>query len=382
MNRYQWNILVVDDLEAESTKEFIEGKKVFRDNESYTGHFLQVVTCKSFDDAINHLKLYRIHLVILDLKDDSTDKEGDKYAGEKIFDTIKELLFVPIIFYTGYSYKVSKSSGPFVKVVERGESERLREEIVNIFETKLPEFLNYVREEERGYLWDFVQEHKENLGDLGKDPDIPILLARRLSSVLELKMIRKFLNDIRNTPFESSVQSTYFPMEMYLYPPQHGGLLGGDILKEDDNYYVILTPSCDLDQNKAEFILLAKAQKVEETEEYKKCKDDISSGKEISNAKMKGLQKLIGNNRKAPGHSPERYYFLPQTFFIPNLVVDYQNLYSRSSNDDLIGKRIASLDTPFAEECLNRFSQYFGRIGTPDLDKVGLAKKLISSIEE
>ena len=31
-------------------------------------------------------------------------------------------------------------------------------------------------------------------------------------------------------------------------------------------------------------------------------------------------------------------------------------------------KRIASLDSPFAEEVISRFLRYWGRLGTPDLD--------------
>lgn len=44
-------------------------------------------------------------------------------------------------------------------------------------------------------------------------------------------------------------------------------------------------------------------------------------------------------------------------------------------------KRIASLDSPFAEAAVNRFNRYYGRIGTPDLDAEGAFARLDRSDE-
>ena len=39
-------------------------------------------------------------------------------------------------------------------------------------------------------------------------------------------------------------------------------------------------------------------------------------------------------------------------------------------------ERLASLDSPFAEALLARFTRYFGRLGTPDLDVAVLLQSL------
>ena len=39
-------------------------------------------------------------------------------------------------------------------------------------------------------------------------------------------------------------------------------------------------------------------------------------------------------------------------------------------------ERLASLDSPFAEGLLARFTRYFGRLGTPDLDVTVLLQRL------
>ena len=45
-------------------------------------------------------------------------------------------------------------------------------------------------------------------------------------------------------------------------------------------------------------------------------------------------------------------------------------------------ERLASLDSPFAEALLVRFTRYFGRLGTPDLDVAVLSQRLRAVIGE
>ena len=44
--------------------------------------------------------------------------------------------------------------------------------------------------------------------------------------------------------------------------------------------------------------------------------------------------------------------------------------------------RLASLDSPFAEAVLARFTRYFGRLGTPDLDVDFVLSNLESATHE
>ena len=45
-------------------------------------------------------------------------------------------------------------------------------------------------------------------------------------------------------------------------------------------------------------------------------------------------------------------------------------------------ERLASLDSPFAEGLLARFTRYFGRLGTPDLDMTVLLQRLRTATGE
>ena len=81
----------------------------------------------------------------------------------------------------------------------------------------------------------------------------------------------------------------------------------------------------------------------------------------------------MSNNRK--NSQPERYYYLPSVINIPNLITDFQMIvnieYEMLNNLE----HIATLDSPFSEELLNRFVRYYGRIGTPDLEIESILNK-------
>jgi len=67
---------------------------------------------------------------------------------------------------------------------------------------------------------------------------------------------------------------------------------------------------------------------------------------------------------------------VPGTYFIPDLLVDFQSLKTTPPKEIEKLCVIASLDSPFAEALPSRFARYFGRLGTPDLDKQVVIKRL------
>lgn len=65
----------------------------------------------------------------------------------------------------------------------------------------------------------------------------------------------------------------------------------------------------------------------------------------------------------------ERYFFLPGTPFLQNMVVDFQNKIMINYEDLRLNyERIAKLDSPFAEAMTTRFIRYYNRVGYPDID--------------
>jgi len=140
-------------------------------------------------------------------------------------------------------------------------------------------------------------------------------------------------------------------------------------------------------QQKAENVILAPCLPLEDQPEYKMV-EELTHEKVTATPKQREkirerLVRLLKNDRNGfDGNrfQPDRYSYLPGTFFLPDLVVDFQALVRVSVECLKLEDRIASLDSPFAEACLARFTRYYGRLGTPDLDYAYALERVLASI--
>ncbi|EKE05294.1 MAG: hypothetical protein ACD_19C00366G0002 [uncultured bacterium] len=379
-----WQFLVVDDRQANETEEFIKDNLVIQKPDRVI-----VEKCPNFGDALDILMRMRIDLVILDLKDDSIklEEDGKPLAGENVFKQICETRFIPVIFYTAYPQRVLHMKNPYVKIVTRGEDRQLRKEILEIFDTGLPRLIKHLDEEQRIYMWDNVQKYWQDPTTPYEKTEISYLLARRLANSLERNSIRRFLiNEINHGPEENDPK--IHPIEIYIYPSINPNFTTGDIIKGNihnrESYWIVLTPSCDIEQGKVKDIAVAECFLLSEQPEFRIIQELLNNKKPISNNVKDDLLGLIRNNRnmKIDGvrFQPSRFIFLPSTFFIPDLVIDFQALHQISLDLINIDQRVASLDSPYLEAYIAQFSEYYGRLGTPDIDKELVFQKIIESI--
>ena len=153
-----WRFLVVDDKQADAIDEIVKENNVLE-----PPHRVIVEKCPRFKDAIPLLNQSRIDLVVLDLYEEKGGilplDDDIPLAGEKIFNQIRQSRFVPVVFYTAYPYKVADLNNPYVQVIRRGNSRRLRDAIKRVFETGLPQLIRYLEDEQRNYMWDHIQSH-------------------------------------------------------------------------------------------------------------------------------------------------------------------------------------------------------------------------------
>lgn len=359
-----WRVLIVDDEAADDIKEFIEGNKTIPQPDS-----ISCVSCGDFSQALSLLKNERFDLVILDLKNDS-DSEQDILAGEKVFDEIKKYRFLPVIFHTGFAYKVSDLTSPYIKAVTRAEWGNLRSTIRDVLDTKLPRLIRHIEEEQRKFMWDSAKRIWANDLDKNHPTDLVYLLARRLANALSGDVVRSFLeaDAISGAPKSDKIHA----VELYVYPPLSKHFLFGDVFKKKTGdsveYYVALTPSCDHAQSNADFVLLAKCKYLASTKPGENAKASLVAGKAVSGTTTEQLTKLIRDN-SSPA---DRYKYLPGTSFLPDLLVDLQDIMTVTPEalnpSGEVYERVASLDSPFAESLQAKMTRYLGRIGTPDID--------------
>jgi len=354
-----WRILVVDD-DPQIGRQVKERADLLDENAPY---HLQVTATERFEEALRLLEAAAFDLLVIDVRGQG-EGDPDNEIGVRTLKEIQARRFIPTVFYTGLPALVNYLATPLVRVVEKTEGvERLLAIAGELIDTKLPHLnralLSHVQGVQADYMWKFVAQHWTALAEERDGLTLAYLLARRLSASLTPGQIGKLAEALGNTPGDLPQGDNVHAAEYYLMPSlTDAPSLAGDIYSFPEGHYrVLLTPSCDLVRKKCEFTLWAGCIHLSETSEYKAWAADKT--------KEKPLRALMRNNRDK---QPDRYFFLPGAYTVPDLVVDFERLSHTSYGELDQSRRIASLDSPFVESLLSRFARFFGRLGTPDLE--------------
>ena len=388
----EWQALYVDDDPdlCRQVEEYLDGEVVGGSED-----VLRVQAITDFDSALGELESRRIDLLILDVRvgphDQNPPEDADNLVeeeGVRIINAVRERRFVPVVFYTGLDYKVRAMESPVVRIVEKTEGlPILLQTIREIFDTALPQtnraLVRHLESVQRDYMWDFVAENWNSFAGGADRRELAYLLAKRLAISLSGPGIRQLAQDMGDTTGAFTSDERVHPMLYYLLPPVAPAPLAGDLyhgaIGEQTGYWILITPSCDMvtGREKADFMLFARCLHLEEQPEFADWKAGLP---EPSNNVNRRLISLLGNNRQ--DGQPERFYFLPGALTLPDLVVDFQQLATLPRGKKSGLERRASLDSPFAEAFLARFSRYFGRLGTQDLDVESVMSRLNNQVGE
>jgi len=334
---------------------------------------IKAQSTNSFEEGVELIKINDFDIVVLDLFKDG--KEQDEEAGRKVLSQIRKIVFVPVIFYTGHSHKVSELISEVVGVVNKGDGfDGLNSEFEKIISSKIAlikgKIYGHLKESLREYFWETVDTKKdifipgENVVSLG------YLLLRRFGNSLSKENIKKLLGDDRIK------EDKTHPMEFYIYPISSGEeYQTGEIITKEKINYIIITPNCDFVKRangarKVENVLLANVSKFSANPDfimYKKLFNkqnrDKKEDDQLKNIKGK-LKNWISNNQG----DKDRHFFLPGTPFIENSVVDFQNKIMVTYEDLQSFDRKTRLDDPYAQSMISSFIRYYNRIGFTDID--------------
>lgn len=352
-------ILMIDDEEDQrrAIKEILE-ENTFPNEEI-------VVTAKEFfnPEDLTSLEEDDYDILILDL----FDKEKKEYLGEPILKSIQKNIFIPIIFYTGYTSEVKEKESEIIKIVPKPDGyEGIKKAIDEILNSKIPLIKKrislYLKDKFKEYMWDFVHKDWEKIKPYLDDNSSSYLLTKRLTHALSERYILEILNETNNPYFEKK-----HPLEMYIYPPLSKEINFGDIIKKENKYYLVLTPSCNFELRngcrKAEHILLVEIVPLKSFDAYNEYKTDPTK---------KDKLKSFVENRKGG----DRYYFLPETWFLENSLIDFQKTNHIPFEESVSFEKISELDPLHISSILSTFIRYYNHVGTRDLD----ADKILDKI--
>ena len=379
-----WRILVVDDDEQVGP---LVAESVLSAARDEADEDPVVLVEPEFSYAMTRITEERFDLLVLDVRDQARAALGQQDAesdpGISVFEQIRARRFIPIIFYTAVPDEVeSHGNSPFVQIVSKIAEDsvrELREAVTLAFQSDFPRIYRLLEGHStvvtRDFMVEFVEKHWGTLSN--NKADMMHLLLRHLSVSLgrgAAGITAKLGYDTGDDSDETIHASRYYAAlrsEDYAT----GDILRGprSLSTNDDegesvSWYVIVTPSCDLVaiRTKAEYVVLVQCRPLESFKEYV---DLMATEPDDPQLKTRSdrLKSLLRSNPYK--QQPDRYHYLPAAWMVPDLVVDNQVVVNVSYAD--LAKhyeKIASLDSPFAEELAHRFARYIGRLGTPDLD--------------
>ena len=365
----EWNVLTVDD----EVKNMNELERIFSKGTGFDGDSFNFTKVTSFADGLELIRTARFDFIFLDVHDNAGDPDPntkpsvEDQKGEELLHALKKIRFSPVIFYTGYPKKVEHLSSPVVRILDKGATvDEVRDEVKAILDTKLPHLSNYIENESRKYIWETLDTVWDKIPDISP-PDLSLLLARRLANNLSENVVKGILG----------ISKTHIkPLEMYIYPPSDI-CSPGDIYQQNDDQrtWIVSTPACDFEQNKAQNVLLARVKPISDHEEIINVKTARKNKEEADPSNADAFATLTKKVEKAMGRLTNllkdglstRYKFLPGTFFFESSYIDFQDVKSINLEENTNYTKVCTLDSPYREEVINLFSKYYGRIGTPDL---------------
>lgn len=333
---------------------------------------VEVTSFDNFPEALAHLDQALTDIVILDvMKDHGVAVESPQLAGRDAFEQLQAKVFLPVIFYTGFANHVEdlEQNLKLLRVITKGDADRLLEGVREVLEEGLPSLnrnlVEMLREVQRSYMWEFVAHHWQTFKEQEDMTALSHLLVRRFALTLESDGAAALVPALSGSD-DGCAEEKVHPIAMYVMPPlenvppQAGDVRRGEI-DEADGHWIVLTPSCDFAQGKADTVLLASCDLLADQSELQAFLENT----EVS-GKRKKLEKLMNN--RGEGRQADRYHFLPGALDLPDLLVDLRALKTvpRPQFDEL--ETVVSLDAPFAEALLAQFARYVGRLGTPDPD--------------
>ena len=163
------------------------------------------------------------------------------------------------------------------------------------------------------------------------------------------------------------------PIEMYMFPNPIDKICNCDIYEDNDNKekFIVLTPACDLANDKAENILFAKIQSHEVVDEFSDTMQK-SSKQQQNNTGISNVNKnKIASWSRNSHEKSMRYHFLPKVSFFKGGLIDFRSLkcvkYNKENGklEDEKFEKIGVITEAFKRDIIARFSSYYQRQGQP-----------------
>ncbi len=321
----------------------------------------------SFDGAIVDLKL-------------SNEKPDE---GVNFIQELKTIFRIPVVIFTGTPANAGEES-KHIRVYKKGEVEyaHLFERILSTYKTGVTRILGgrgIIEETINKVFWNSILPSIENW-------EAYVTLGKETEKALLRFTINHLLEILEET-------DPCYPEEMYIHPLSEERFKTGQIIKKrEGDYFIILSPACDLVVHKGnlktEMILVCEIERLDFSL-AKKLKGDIEKNiPEDANEENKQILKQKQDTarfnlyRLTANSYSNHLHHLPKTTVFKGGFINFRKLNSYKPSDikRIFEPPVVQISTAFTKDIIARFSSYYARQGQPDFDFDSLSQKLLDDL--
>lgn len=380
------NFLLIDD---EQQQEDMFKEAIDEINEEDKSNELTYKAVKTPEEAMIELYKNYYQAIIMDLKltsDDSITGDDEQISGNILLQQIIQKEIIPIVIRTGFPSKVSDNiNQSIVDVFSKEEPlygiikkliEKYNDSVFKIFGSR-GEISNNIKE----LFWEVMPTYFNNkdneindISQLPKDKQETVII-RYISSWFS----NKYMFDEKYIDVE--------PIEMYMFPNPIEQVCTCDIYEKnisEDNYeyYIVVTPSCDLANKKVDEVILCKIKKYDEIQSFLDQLDKYNNESNKDSVRAKKSKNSLSKWFRNSHPDSMRYHFLPKVNKFNGGFVDFRTIISLEYNKDsgkIINKnysKVGVITESFKRDIVSRFASYYHRQGQPEFNCDSVLKNL------
>lgn len=334
-------------------------------------------TVNTPEDAMIALYSYSFQAIIIDLKllaEDDTVNNDEEISGNILLNRIIEKEIIPIVVRTGFPEKISDEiNKDIVKVYPKEDPlydiikeliSSYSDSVFKIFGSK-GEISKNIKE----LFWSIIPECFSN-----NNAEVSSLSFEKKETVI-IRYISSWFN---NKYMFDEKYIDVEPIEMYMFPNPIEQVCNCDIYEKKDkkscDYYIVLTPSCDLANKKIDEVILCKIKEYNEIPQFTENLNNYKAETSKESKKAKKAKESLTRWFRNAHTDSIRYHFLPKFSKFSGGFVDFRSIISLKYNretgkiEDTNYNKIGVITESFKRDIVARFSSYYHRQGQPEFN--------------
>lgn len=356
-------LLILDDDEqvTDSYDEVI--KRINRDDESLN---YKIYIANTLSQAKEYIKYNKLDTAVIDLNLCRDASDMSNADGNKAIEEIMNHFRMPIFIISGELGKLEAKyeNNNLIKTKTRDDSigDVFKIDIPHVYNSKSMQYFSrngHLEQKINDFYWNHLEKTLDSWSEAAQSnlENFDTILSRHTVSCLNEQL---YVNGNIGS-FDK-----YHPGEMYIMPPIKKHYHTGDIIKKDNELFIILNPACDIvNKDNLNYYILVRVVGFDALNMLQEKINHETSASDLFYNRLNQSGKTRYKDCKL--NKKDRFHYLPPFDIFEDKLIDFQQIENIEKIEIDSFSREASISSPFLKDIIARFSQYYARQGQPNL---------------